>query len=280
MGIKELDFKSGAILLATHSRPVELRNCLNSATGQDGSIKPTLVVLHQRGNPEVREVIEEYKSKIDYLVEMDAFGKTPLENINFNRILGYKICFDYLNFDWVLAIEEDIVIAKDSFNFCQQIIRRYWDNSKFRGVNLGSYEIVDQSLRDTYSKLSYGLHGQAGAITRKTWKKLNRSQLIGRSSIEGFDAQVENYFKRGFFITSNASRYLDFGWNGTHAAPNPNNEYYLRLQQSWVNVDLPSSGDFRHLQIKHNWRRDAINYNFKSRITSFFKYWYYSIKKL
>lgn len=271
--------KTGAIFLATHSRPTELRNCLKSVTEQAGDIKPIVVVLCQRGNPEVQAVINEYKNRIHYLVEINAMGKTPLENINFNRILGYQICFDYLKVDWVLAIEEDTVISKDGFIFCQQMIERYWNYSRFRGVNLGSFEIVNEKHRNTYSKLSYGLHGQAGAITSKTWKKLPKSQLIIKSNAAGFDAQVENYLKRGFFITSNSSRYLDFGWNGTHASNNPNNEYYLRLNQSWVGADYSVSNEFQLLQIRHNWRSDVMKYGFKSILLNSFKHWYFSIKK-
>lgn len=280
IAINESNLKSGAIFLATYSRPQELKNCLNSATNQVGSVKPIIVVLHQRGVPEVLEVINHYRNQIDYLVEIDALGKTPLENINFNRILGYEFCFDYLKLDWVLAVEEDIVISKDSFDFCRQMIERYWKSSKFRGVNLGSFEIVDENHRNTYSKLSYGLHGQASAITSKTWKGMPRARLISKSYIEGFDAQVENFLKRGFFVTSNSSRYLDFGWNGTHAAADPKSEYYLRLNQSWVGVEFPTSSEFKLLQMKHKWRSDVMKYGFKSRLLNILKYWYFSMKKL
>lgn len=262
----------GAILLATYSRPQELRNCLNSAIEQVGIARPQIIVVHQRGNKEVAQVISDFRPRIDYLIEVDTLGRSPLENINYNRILGYEICFDYLNFDWVLAIEEDIVISNDSFDFCNQTVEKYWRNPLFRGVNLGSYEIVSEKDKHTYSLLSYGLHGQAGAITKKTWRKLNKRSLFENSNRDGFDGQIEKFLKLGFFVTSNASRYLDFGWNGTHAASNEHDHYYSQLRQSWIGNLVSPYEEFKRKQIKHRWRKDSINFGIRSLIESRLKF--------
>jgi hypothetical protein len=254
------EMRHGAILLATYSRPKELHACLDSLANQESINKPIVVVIHQRGNEEVANVIDKFRSNITYLIEIDPFGETPLENINFNRILGYEFCFDFLKLDFALAIEEDIVISKDAYEFCDQLVNQYWDNPKFNGVNLGSFEKIDEKDFNTYSKISYGVHGQAAAITEKAWRKLNRGESFKRSGTEGLDSQLERIFKLGFFATSNASRYLDFGWGGTHAAKNLDDPYYQRLKESWVGDLYRYSGNYKLFQIHHSWRNDALPY--------------------
>jgi hypothetical protein len=259
------EMRHGAILLATYSRPKELHACLTSVANQESKNRPIVIVIHQRGNEEVAKVIDKFRLNIKYLIEIDSFGKTPLENINFNRILGYEFCFDFLKLDFALAIEEDIVISRDAYEFCEQLVNKYWDHPKFNGVNLGSFEKLDEIDFNTYSRISYGLHGQAAAITEKAWRKIDRKDSFKRSEIDGLDSQVEPIFKRGFFATSNASRYIDFGWNGTHAARNSNDPYYKRLKESWVGDSYHFSGDYKLSQIHHSWRKDALPFGVWSR---------------
>jgi hypothetical protein len=118
---------------------------------------------------------------------------------------------------------------------------------------------------NTYSKISYGLHGQAAAITEKAWRKIDRQEIFKRSGIEGLDSQLEPILKRGFFATSNASRYLDFGWDGTHAAKDSEDPYYQRLKESWVGDSYRFVGDYKLSQIHHSWRKDALPYGIWSR---------------
>lgn len=269
----------GAILLATYSRPDELEMCLKSITHQLARVEPTIVVIFQRGNSQVQSVLEKFKDKIDYLLETDSLGTTPLENINFNRILGYELCFDYLKFDWVLAVEEDIVITNDSFEFCSQVITKFWRNHFFRGVNLGSFEKMDIANTQTYSLISYGLHGQASAITKPTWDRLPKNSLKKSAKINGFDGQVENFLKMGFFVTSNSSRYLDYGWNGTHAAQDKQDNYYQRLRESWAGDVEELPAHYSHKQVKHNWRKDSLKFGIYSIVNSIIRNFYFNLKK-
>lgn len=271
--------KQGAILLATYSRPDELEMCLKSLTNQLARVEPVIVVIFQRGNLQVQRVLEKFRADIHYIFETDALGASPLENINFNRILGYELCFEYLKFDWVLAVEEDIVISNDSFDFCNEAMTKYWKNPFFRGVNLGSYEKMNVADKPTYSLISYGLHGQASAITKPTWDRLPKNTLRKFARIDGFDGQVENFLKIGFFVTSNSSRYLDYGWNGTHASRDKHDNYYQRLRESWAGDVSVLPDKYLHMQVTHNWRADAVKYGFHSVTKSIVRNILFNIKR-
>jgi hypothetical protein len=271
--------KQGAILLATYSRPDELEKCLKSLTNQLARVEPVIVVIFQRGNIQVQRVLEKFRQDIHYLFETDALGTSPLENINFNRILGYELCFEYLKFDWVLAVEEDIVISNDSFEFCNEAMTKYWKHPLFRGVNLGSFEKMNVVNKHTYSLISYGMHGQASAITKFTWDRLPKDRLRKSSSNDGFDGQVENFLKIGFFVTPNSSRYLDYGWNGTHASQDKRDNYYQLLRESWAGDVSVLPDNYLHMQVTHNWRADALKFGFQSVTTSIVKNFLINLKR-
>jgi hypothetical protein len=258
--MKQLSEFYGSILITAYSRPQELARCLESVTNQIGDVSYPIVVFRQKGNSEVSEVISRFLERISYLVEFNALGKTPLENINLNRILGYEFCFNILKSKWVLAIEEDIEISNDSVRFVEAMYLRYAKKKSFRGVNLGSMEPLQDNLKSTYSLLRYGLHGQAAAICDKTWQKFKVPQLIERSKTHALDGQLEFYLKSGFMVTPNNSRYVDWGWNGTHAPKDASHTYYSQLRQSWVGKEVELNSAYSRMDIRHAWRSDCKPY--------------------
>lgn len=246
----------GAVLVIAFDRANELRKCLSSIVNQTESDCP-LVVFHQIGNQSVKEVIDEYESKIHRLVSFTRLGETPLENINTNRILGYEYCFRILKSEWVLAVEDDIELGTDAIRFVTEMFQAYQRNVRFRGVNLGSFELSHQASLEGYSKLSYGLHGQAAAISERTWRHFNLKKLFEKARTTPLDSAMENFLKMGFMITPNRSRYLDNGWNGTHAPKDPNDSYFTKLRKSWVGTEPIFVGRYQHQQMPHSWRVDC-----------------------
>ena len=183
-----------------------------------------------------------------------------LGNINFNRILGTSICFELFQSDIVLGIEEDTMIGYDSLIFIDQMVERYSSNRAFRGVNLGSLELKTSENLNTYSLIRFGLHGQAGVITRKTWKRFSMKKLLEDISAEGWDSRFEFYIKSGFMVTPNASRLLDRGWDGTHAPSDSSHPYFEKQRKSWVGSDQFEINFFSQLDQVHSWRKDAVKY--------------------
>ena len=126
--------------------------------------------------------------------------------------------------------------------------------------NLGSLELKTQNNLGTYSLIRFGLHGQAGVITRRTWRKFTMGKLLRNISADGWDSRFEFVIKSGFMVTPNASRLLDRGWDGTHAPTDPLHPYFEKQKLSWVGTEPFVHLPYARADQKHSWRTDAVNF--------------------
>jgi hypothetical protein len=252
---------NGSIGVATFSRPEELDMCLQSIVKARDSRNIPLIVLQQIGYSSVNKVILKWRSQIQTLIEVKALGVSPLHNINLNSMLLRNFAFDELSADWYLGVEEDIVIGGDSIEFIEQMMKKYVNCRAFRGVNLGSAIPRSIESENKYSRIRYGMHGQACAITKRTWNHFNKSYLVKNAKIFGLDAMLERYLKSGFMCWPHSSRYLDYGWNGTHTSKNRNDPYYQKLRDSYL--DLPNTSSVDYIEVKkiNPWRSDSTLYS-------------------
>lgn len=250
----------GCILINAFSRAESLASSLESIVLANIATDVPIFVVFQTGSTEVEAVLFCFREKIAEIIQVDGTGKSALENINSNRITGYTHLFDKLRMDWVLAIEEDVLIARDTLNFVEFIMNKYWNVRAFKGINLGSREPLQTSLLDTYSKLRFGLNGQASAVTSKTWKGFNLRRITRKIAQNGFDSMIENNLRRGFMITPNLSRSLDIGWDGTHQSSNPEDPYFVEMRESFVSGVLRTDAVYREININHRWREDIEIY--------------------
>lgn len=251
----------GAIGVATFSRAEHLNNCIESIVLAKGSRDMPLLVLHQIGDPEVKQILTKWRPHIQLLIELNSKEKSALKNLNSNAILLRNIALDVMGLDWYLGVEEDVVIGGDSVAFIECMMSKYGKKRAFRGVNLGSNLPSGAYSKNHYSKMRWGMQGQASAITQRTWKKFNIDQLNKNSYLNGLDGMMENYLKSGFMCTPLLSRYLDRGWGGTHAPKDPRHDYYRKLEESFV--DLPENVPLKYLETKIRipLREDALLYN-------------------
>ena len=241
----------GAILLNAFSRPDQIRACLSSVFEANSKAVYPVVVVHQKGNLDSKKVLDGFEDSITHRLEIKGLFSDALPNINFNRILGYQFCFNWLLADWVFAIEEDVVISPDTINFIEQTVQIENKKFFFRGINLGVRNSSSYNPT-TYSRLRFGLHGQCSVLTRKTWSHFQEAKLLRNSTKRPFDSQVENYIRRGYMVTPNRSRFFDTGWNGTHAPSDPNHEYFRELHESFVTTfDMPHI--YTYEQATHWW---------------------------
>lgn len=250
----------GSVGIATFSRAEELDQCLESVVNARNGRDIPLIVLHQLGHESVDKVVNKWRSEIQIVLKVEALGKTPLENININGIILRDLAFRHLNSDWFLGVEEDVVIGGDSINFIESMMQQYWRYPGFRGVNLGSAISRNFAFKETYSRIRYGLQGQAGAIPKKVWQRFDTSNLISQSSKVGLDAMLERYLKTGFMCWPNLSRYVDRGWNGTHTPSDSSDAYYENLRESFVNVSPDQDLKYIEESIPNPWREDCFKY--------------------
>ena len=252
-----------AIVIFTYARAQLLRDSISSVLAAVGNDHWKKVLVHQLGNLEVKSVVDEFANSFDIIVSIEGQQKTTLGNINFNRILGTQICFETLGAEMVLGIEEDSMIGYDSLAFIEEIFEQYSEQNAFRGINLGSFETGTDENFYTYSLLRFGLHGQAGVLTKRTWNRISKENLLNNIDVEGWDSRIEHFLKSGFMVTPNRSRLLDRGWIGTHAPTDSEDPYFKNMQASWVGTSAFPVKPFTLEQSIHSWRRDAIGFRRK-----------------
>ena len=257
------------IVITAFNRPRLFEDCLQSCLAQNQIHDYNLVVIRQKGNDELAQLIDRYSNFFSTVVETDPSGSSSASMITNNRILGYYIGFEFWKSKFVVALEDDVVISKDALSFVEYIFTHYNSDSKFRGVNFGSQLEYLESRESKYSQLRYGMHGPASMITNKTWKSIKPNNIMKNHTID-FDAQIEFALKSGYMITPNVSRYKDQGVLGTHSDGNSNLDYFTNLENSFV------TGNTNHLSYflyneEPRWRNDCIIYKPKDNAKYYFK---------
>lgn len=247
---------NGSVLILAHSRAQLLDDLFNSIFQINAINSYPLIVVVQTGHREVGEVVEKWRSKIDFLIETDGGAKTTAENIARNRLSGYAIAFEAIGADWVLALEDDVIVAPDIFGFIEFILAKFYKAKRFRGINLGSKLVASDLNKNTYCQTRFGIFGQAAVLTKPSWNKMKWWGIIDRSRLGHWDSGMEQFMKTGMTIAPNNSRYIDRGWGGTHASSDMNDEYFIKLSKSYVgNLDV-SDLTYYEKDLGYWWRDD------------------------
>jgi hypothetical protein len=251
-----------AVVFFAYRRPELLEKSVQSFLNAESSKNWKRVLVWQSGHKSMEDKVGELENHFDIVVRCDGSQETILSRINFNRIAGMQLAFDSLESDFVLGIEEDSLISYDSLTFIQEVSRRFQKKRAFRGVNLGSIESKDSYSVDGYSRLRYGLQGQAGGLSKRTWQKSFKILRKSEKSLSGWDSLIEYYLKTGYMVTPNLSRMLDEGWNdGAHAPQDPNHEHYKKLRSGWLGLAKCDPIAYREQNIRHKWRKDVRVYS-------------------
>lgn len=252
-----------SVVFFAYSRPELLANSVKSFILATNSSSWKKVLVWQSGFEEMKHKVEDLRSTFDLIVETRGNQNTVLANINFNRVLGMRLAFDELKSDFVLGIEEDAVISTDSLVFIEQICKKYERARNFMGINLGSVEPRNEHDLKGYSRLRYGLQGQAGGLSKNAWKRCDRLLHDYDNEKVGWDSRLEFYLKTGFMVTPNVSRMNDYGWiNGTHSTADSDHIHFQLLRLSLFEGTLDSDLAYEEIPIRHSWRKDVVSYSF------------------
>lgn len=246
----------GAILVITHSRAVLLEELFQNLENLIGFESTPLIVVRQVEFESVNRVIESWRPKINILIETDGSADTVAKNISRNRFSGYSVGFQALQVDWILAVEEDVLLAKDALNFSQQIMDRHISSKNFRAINLGSRLLRSELGLNSYAHTRFGLFGPASVLPKTTWAKMQRLGVLSNRRNEHWDAAFEAYIKTGLTIAPNNSRYVDRGWSGTHTPAKDLDKYFSDLENSFVGLDFYQDQNYKRLEMGYNWRKD------------------------
>jgi glycosyltransferase involved in cell wall biosynthesis len=258
-----------AIFLATYNRVELLDNCLKSIISAIDREKYVFFLIQQGSNENTSEVIKKYRSQIDFIFKVDGKDKTPLQNINYNRVKGYEIAFNELNCEYAIAVEDDTQISKDALVFVDRMMAKFSSHYNFGCVNLLS---LGKASEDTqgFSIYRSPLIGQGSAISAELWREFIRNGVRRRIESEPFDGAVEDLVKSKFSIFPNRSRILDRGWEGTHSTDR-SDPYFISNEQSWIG-DETTDDNYQHIQRFLNLRNDWVPYKQKENL-------YYLVRK-
>ena len=227
------------------------------------------ILVCQRGYEKMERKVLELKPSFDLIVETSGERKTVLANINFNRILGMRLAFEDFKADFVLGIEEDAVISPDSLVFIETVFNQHRSKRNFIGINLGSIESRSRNDISGYSRLRYGLQGQAGGLTKSVWRRCKELFQNFDDVNVGWDSRLEYYLKTGYMITPNVSRMCDYGWqDGSHATSNPDDFHFKSLRDNWISNNLPDKLEYKEIAIAHSWRKDVVLFGFSSALNA------------
>ena len=248
-----------AIAVVAHSRADLLKECIQSILNADKQQLFKKVLVIQSGHTDVAKVVQHYEHVFDVVIKVPGQMSSVIQNISFNRYLAMNVCFEILQAESVLNLEEDVVISSDTLNLILFSQKRYTRNKRFRGVNLGSLESSEYIRPDSYSKLRFGVHGPAFMITKRTWRKSGLTFLKKSGFNQLYDGYLEPFIKSGFMITPNLSRFLDKGVGGTHTPKSPKDPYFEGMARSFNQNQFAEQ--FTHFDIHHSWRYDAKKYS-------------------
>lgn len=275
------------VVIFCHSRAKLLETAIRSFIAAEDSENWALVVIQQKGHNQVDAILQKYSAKIDYLHTFLPVSDHYLANINHSRLIGWEFAFTHLKSNFVIGIEEDTSIARDSLIFSRFIYQQYCSHPRFRGINYTSFYDLNQDLLHTYTLRRFGLSGQCGGLPRNTWEKFNLASLRGLGSDQEWASHIEPIMKTGFTVFPNQSRALDQGWGGTsNPSGKSTDEYFLRHKKSWVG-NHACKENFSRFDIRENiWRKDAILYNpvhnlyFSLRENKFLQRIYHVLRKI
>lgn len=262
--------------IITHRRPELLQKCIKSVNlalgGRD--IKPYIFWQTSQTDTDLwtLNTLKEHSAHIKKIVTSNQIFQEPNKNIDRARIECLQELFAEPRIQFALILEDDVEISKDTFDFIEHTLSKHHNDSKFRGINLGSQELVSDC--GGYSKVRYGIHGPASLISRITWNNSGLSSMNQIKQMEPWDSEVESYLKTGFMVTPNLSRYIDNGINGTHADAS-GSKYFDGLAASFAKLQecLGNNPEYKLNNIKHSWRKDSHSYR---RLMN----WFYQFKKV
>ena len=251
------------ISIITHNRPALLENTINSVVQAVSKRDISLYVIWQNPNDVTTEltqtVLDKFKSNLTQVIVHEKKYAVAEENIDLARIKALNNAFSDSSIIHAIVLEDDVRIATDCLAFFESAISHESSKVNFRGINFGSKEEIGSP--NAYSRIRYGIHGPASAISRKTWKNSGLANFGEKSLPRTWDGYIEPYLKTGFMVTPNLSRYIDFGAGGTHSSFS-NKDYFNGLQKSFdvLSKSEKTASEYFHEQIPHTWRFDSKTY--------------------
>lgn len=230
-----------------------------------------VVVVIQSGNPAVRGIIESMLLNPKIISTQYELGSSARKCINSNMFTGLMYCFRELQSDFVVVIEDDILIATDFLVFCEKMFHTHADDSRFRAVN-GFSNIApsrfEKMIEHGYVRSNYGV-GWGWAISRDTFERVKL--LWNGDEDEHWDSYIEPVMRTGYVVNPILSRTLNigFGLKASHTQQSPEIQLvgmrlgFLHLLGNPLATKVP----YVRFRKSLPWRSDCVNVDLLNPIT-------------
>ncbi len=254
------------ISITSFDRPEILKKSLEKIQKAKLSEDYNIVIIQQDYNERFRKLINKFEFR-NLKVIKTSYPKSwnPYKKMTLNGYKGFEYCFEKINCDIGFYLEDDIIVSKDFFLFCETILKKYKNDKNFFAVNGFSKEPFNIRKIELYSKFVFGI-GKGWAINKDKWKTIKKiwnPQFINSSNPE-YDYPIENYIKKNYFyvVMPICSRTYECVTNGV-SVKKDDKEYFKSLKNSFVAIDNKNL-NFRYSYLaSYNWRADCKKYKGK-----------------
>lgn len=265
------------IILIVYNRPQQTLQTLESLKCCHLIEEYSLLVVRQTGCEEIAKIIEsiDWIPRIHKVTEPDP-NKGVAYKINHNVRVGLQTAFEEQSSDYVVVVEDDVLLGYDFLVFCEEMHERYKSHSKFRGINAFSKEPYNREHLFNYGIFRYGI-GQGWAISKSVWDRL--SQFWTAASDQHFDALVEPWFRFGFVVMPYCSRSCNIGFGGSaHSPASEFDDYFVNMRNSWVG-EAPFRVEeyIENKLLAYTWRGDCVPFK-EIDLKETFKYFKWRVK--
>lgn len=235
----------GALLFITYNRPVHFERVMSAAEESHGFEKLLKIVVQQGSNRNISNFIAKREYDVCLLKTQFLQKTSSRARINYNMHLGVMTAFEQFDCDFIIVLEDDIVVSPYFFTFVESVMKEHLQNVKFRAVNgfsqnlFSSDQVIDKF---GYIRLNYGV-GWGWAMPRRTYFALKNS-WTGMED-DHWDSLIEPYFRTGYVINPSLSFISNIGLEGSGA-------------HSGTNLELER---LIELSFKENLKRFALGFN-------------------
>jgi hypothetical protein len=247
----------GAILVLCHRRTEHLQKVLDSLVNCANIENFTTVFVVQDPIPPVLKIVEAFPTDKRVLTVDGSSYSSPAQAINGNLFRGLNYVFWEMASDYVIVLEDDIVVSKDSLIYFTHVIHSFRGVRSFRGVNGFSMLVPPISLSNAFVKTHFGL-GWGWATDKRNFKRILR--YWKGSEDDHWDFIFEPYIRSGFVVNPLRSRILNIGFDETATHTAADSSLGASIHESHIVPSDPNHPPGFEVDIDFIWRSRILNY--------------------
>ena len=233
-----MHFSKKHILITIYDRTDKIHETLASLQSIYNIDQYELVFVRQEETSSDCKIVENIINsikwiKVHQITTSYQHDDSSQKKINLNIITGFKYCFEDLKSQFVLFIEDDVLLGFDSLYFAEKMTKKYQHSPFFKSVSLGSTVEFKEGRLYEYCKLMNGI-SKGWIVTSRTWPYIKR--IWPKTHRTYYDAILRHHFRNGFVITPINSRSLDIGWGSKalNTSEDPTHTTYTTMKKCWV----------------------------------------------